>query len=204
MGGAAKVVIVRAKPDGINREDQFLAGIVSIGWPTNTSLESKDRKAIEAILENAFPDLSAISITQVCIFTKLSPGSIILTPSYKSRDIHIFRAISSYTFKSEWISEGNPHTVKVEHIKTVKRSEFSEIVNRALTAARKTVTNFDKYSKEILETLGNGKKPDVEKHPSLQCDTETIAAAHQALKELLKSDNEEIRLKAALALLGKD
>lgn len=207
MNTIKKVFVVRAKPHGIDREDQFISGTISIGWPTNESLKDKDWYAIEKIIKSVNPEITTLSITQIHNFVHIPIGTIILTPSYKNRDIHIFETISDYSYIPEWSDDkiGNPHTIKVNYLKTLSRNHFSEIVNRALLAAKRTVTNFSKYSNEILMIIENdtGKMRD---ETGLNCiqKNDTEIEARQTLKELLNSSNEEIRLRAALALLNKE
>ncbi len=206
MDSAKKIFVVRAKPHNINREDQFLGGTISIGWPTSESLNGKNRDDLEEFLKKAYPDITSMSITQIHNFTTMPIGSIVLTPSYKNRDIHVFETIADYSYSSEWSVEqiGNPHTINVKYLKTLERSHFSEIINRALLAAKKTVTNFSKYSDEILMSIGEDTPGihDTKEFKSAQ-NFETEIEARQTLKELLKSPDDEIRLKAALALLNK-
>lgn len=207
MTSTTKVFVVRAKPHGINREKQFLSGTISIGWPTQESLKNKNREELEKILKNVTPDITKMSITQVENFINIPVGSIILTPSYKNRDIHIFTTAEEYVYKPEWADNeiGNPHTIRVNYVKTLSRSHFSDIINRALLAAKKTITNFTKYSNEI-QMIIDGNKPCAQansKSIKLQEHGENIEA-RKTLKELLQSSDDGIRLKAALALLGKD
>ena len=147
------------------------------------------------------------SITQIHNFVHIPVGSIILTPSYKTRDIHIFETISNYSYIPEWSDEkiGNPHTIKANYLNTLSRNCFSEIINRALLAAKRTVTNFSKYSNEILLIIDDDATnfQDATDSKSFQTNGVEIEA-RQTLKELLKSSNEEIRLRAALALLNKE
>ncbi len=207
MNSTKKIFVVRARPHGIDRENQFLSGTISIGWPTQESLGDKDRDDLEKILKNIYPDITPMTITQIYNFVKIPAGSIILTPSYKNRDIHMFETVSEYLYNPEWFDEqiGNPHTIKAKHLKTLTRDHFSEIVNRALLAAKKTVTNFSKYSNEIHMAIEDESHyiHDTKRPKSAQ-NSDAEIEARQTLQELLKSSDEEIRLKAALALLNKE
>lgn len=201
MNSTKKIFVVRAKPSGINREDQFLAGTVSIGWTTPKSLEGKDRSELERIVKKAYPDITSMSITQIYNFVQMPVGSIILTPSYINRDIHVFETVSEYSYNSAW--PDNPHTIKVNHLKTLERNNFPEVVKRALLAAKRTVTNFTKYSNEIQMIIAGDTVDTDIKGAKLAQKSDDEIEARQTLKELLKSSDEEIRLKAALALLNK-
>ena len=207
MTTTTKVFVVRAKPHGFNRETQFLSGIISIGWPTQESLKDKDREELEKILKSEHPDITQLKITMVENFINIPIGSIVLTPSYKNRDIHIFATVEEYKYKPEWADDkiGNPHTIRVNHLKTVPRDHFSDITQKALLAAKKTITNFTQYSNEI-QMIVTGQE--IYSHENSKIITrqqhEDHVEARETLKELLKSSDDAIRLKAALALLDKE
>lgn len=196
-----KVFVVRSKPHNIHREEQFLTGIISIGWPTQMSLKEKGRRELEEVLRSKYPDISQLSVTQVFEFVRIPVGSIILSPSYETRDIHLFKTTSEYRYVSEWSTNeiGNPHVLDAEYIKTVPRSIFSDKVKTALLAAKKTVTEFSKYGNELLGVIND----DASIIDTAVVSTSPEMEAKETLRALLKSENDEIRLKAALALLGK-
>lgn len=197
------VVVVRAKPDQIDREDQFVAGDASIGWPRIGDLASADRTEIETALKKHYPEQAlSIRVSQIYKFVKLPVGSIMLTPSYQTREIHVFRTTSTYRYRPEWEKEGNPHTIAVEHVRTVPRSAFPDQVQRALLAAKKTVTNFSKYEQLICPIVSRSWVPqDQSDHDSSTPDE--IAEAIQTLRELLKSEDDQVRLHAAVALVNR-
>lgn len=207
-----KVFVVRAKPHGVDRESQFLSGIISIGWPTSESLANKNRVELAKILRDKFnDDMSEIAITMVQSFIDIPVGSIVLTPSYQSSNIHVFQTTSTYRYVAEWSDDdvGNPHVIEAKYLRTVSRQQFSIIVQKALKSAKRTVSNFSKYSNEILDVAFESFDTiDLEKNQSSKGLQEAYEGndeleARQTLKELLKSDNDEVRLKAALALLNK-
>ncbi len=197
------VVVVRAKPNQIDREDQFVAGDASIGWPHTGDLASADRTAIETALKKHYPSQAlSIRVSQIYKFVNLPVGSIMLTPSYQTREIHVFRTTSTYRYRPEWEKEGNPHTIAVEHVRTVPRSAFPDQVQRALLAAKKTVTNFSKYEQLICPIVSGSWVPqDQSDHDSSTPDE--VAEAVQTLRELLKSEDDQVRLHAAVALVNR-
>ena len=198
-----EIVVVRAKPNLVNREDQFLGGVASIGWPDTGDLAGADRSAIERTLKEHHPSNAlSIRISQIHKFVNLPVDSIILTPSYETRDIHAFRTTSSYQYRREWVSEGNPHTIAVQHIKTLPRRAFPDRVQRALLAAKKTVTDFSKYESLISSVLIDGPAPKEQtgQHASAP---DAEAEAVRTLRELLSSKDEKVRLQAAIALVGR-
>ena len=109
MNRNSNVFVLRAKPSGIDREDQFLDGTISIGWGVGESLKGMSRDTIEQKLIAKYGNFKAVNVTQVCFFVSLPIGSIILTPSNKSRDIHIFKTTSEYIYTPENETEGT-HT----------------------------------------------------------------------------------------------
>ncbi len=212
-----KTLVVRAKPHNINREDQFLDGIASIGWPTSESFGGKDWDEIKKILEDHESEkedhedkkiINSIAVTQIHSFVHLPEGSFILTPSCRNRDIHILKTISEYQYKEEWSTDdtGNPHTVKAALLKSVHRSVFSAQVQRALLAAKKTVTDFSKYSEEIATIVNDNNDDDkgISESAAITSSSEIDLEVQETLRKLLKSKNEEVRLKATLALWNKN
>lgn len=155
-----KILLVRCKPDGTEREDQFLEGIISIGWPTKESLKDKSRSELENIIKKNNYDPSPLHITQIFNFITLPKGSVVLTPSIRNRDIHIFKTVTAYIHDPVRVEDGNPHTIRGEFIRTVSREMFSDQLQQSLKAARKTVSDLTKYSNEILKFLKNYSKED--------------------------------------------
>lgn len=195
--------VIRAKPHGTNREQQFLGGTASIGWPRTGSLKGADRAAIERALKVGHSDsATSLSMSQIYNFVHLAVGSLVLTPSYETRDIHLFRTKSAYHYRKAWVEAGNPHTIAVEHLKTVSRDVFPEDVRKALLAAKKTVTDFSKYEAAI-SAIADARNLDPGGHTATTEISGLREEAVRTLRELLSSKNERIRLQAALALVDQ-
>jgi len=196
-----KVLCVRAKPHRVDREEQFLAGDISIGWPEMGDLDGADRPTIQSALEKHRPNgASSLKVTQIYKFVHLPVGSLVLTPSYETRGVHLFRTKSGYRYRDDWSEGGNPHTIKVEYIKTVSRDAFPEQVQRALLAAKKAVTDFSKYEPAI-SAIADGQGPRGDGPASTAASPDAVEA-RRTLRELLSSKDEHVRLKAAMALVG--
>ncbi|ADJ27974.1 hypothetical protein [Nitrosococcus watsonii] len=193
--------ILRAKPHGKNRENEFLNGRISIGWPCEASFEGKEREDISTILRSAYPDITAISISMVDLFVNMPVGSIILTPSLQDKSlIHLFRTSSPYQYNrsTDTDEEGNPHYVEVEHLKTEPRHNLPKAVLRSLSGARKTLSRISQHYDLLDDFINIGFEAGVEansKSPSSR--TEAINVLH----ELLSSNSESIRLQAAVAII---
>ena len=191
------IYILRSKPHYNNREDEFLNGRISIGWPCNHNLNLKKRPDLEIILKKRYLDMSEINISQVEQFINMPNNSIVITPSIKDKSqVHIFKTISTYQYDSSKDNEeiGNPHFIDVNLIKTIQKLELPEDVKKSLSGARKTVSNISKHSK-LMESFLSPKDDIL--YPQKR---ENVI---KVLEKLLHSDNEEIRLKASIELLGQ-
>jgi len=187
--------ILRSKPHYNNREEEFLNGKISIGWPCNHNLNLKKRAELENILKKRYTDISQIQISQVEQFINIPSNSIVITPSLKDKSqVHIFKTIGSYQYDSTKDNDeiGNPHFIEAKLIKTIKKSELPEDIKKSLSGARKTVSNISKHSEVIklfLKEKDNNSN-NIQREKGLK-----------VLEELLNSNNEEIRLKASIELL---
>ncbi len=218
------IYFIRCKPDNKPREDQFTQGLISIGYPVGSSLKEKEREEIAENIKDKWRESGdepkSQDITQCHNFANIRVGSIILTPSLEDTGkIYVFKTLTPYEYDPDREADGNPHTIRSALVKTVNRNTFTDQVQRSMTAARRTVTNFLKYADEIIDTVGSDvldyetdelpipppiDKPVKKEEYRKQKSEDEKSFAKAALRELLNSDNEEIKLKAALALLEKD
>jgi hypothetical protein len=198
--------IVRAKPHGKDREDQFLiGGIASLGYPDlgnlrNSKSQILSFEEISQIMKVEYEDVNNISLatTQVFAFATLPIGSIILTPSIKTRDIHLLETTSEYYFDEKAKTEdiGNPHQIRVKHLRTVARSVFPSEFQSMLNAAKKAVTKLQGRNEETVFALAYGNSP-----PPSVLPEAVEAKIEKTLLGLLESDSREIRIQAAIKLL---
>lgn len=189
------IYILRSKPHYYNRENEFLNGKISIGWPCNHNLNLLPRLDLEIILKKRYSDISGINISQVEHFINMPSNSIVITPSIKDKkQVHIFKTTSTYQYDISKDNDliGNPHFIDAKLIKTIQKSELPEDVMKSLSGARKAVSNISKHSKIVLSFLSEKDNPIYDNKR---------AKGLKVLEELLKSDNEEIRLKASIELL---
>lgn len=198
------VYMVRCIPTGINKEIDFLNGTLSVGWPCLGDLTGKDKNEVEKIFyENYSKDF-----TQLYNFITIPIGSIVLTPSTKNRDIHIFQTTSDYIYNEEQeienhnvpnpLEKGNPHQLHATLLKTVSRDVFYRTLKGPILAARRPVTNLSKYADRV-ELIVNDDTTKPTKIPNNYKDE-----AIETLANLLNSEDENIRLQAALNLLKID
>jgi len=196
------VFVVRCKPHDIIKEDEFLKGTLSVGWPCLGDLTGMTKEQIEPIFNSTWTGHGPIRLSQLYNFITIPKGSAVLTPSVYNRDVHLFVTTSGYIYNKEQDifdnnadnkDKGNPHQIKAKFIKTLAREDFSTKLQAALNAAKRTVTNLSVYMPEIEAILNNEK---VENTGNKYKDE-----ALETLSKLLKSEDENIRLQAAINIL---
>ncbi|MBU4487265.1 MAG: hypothetical protein KKD38_10110 [Candidatus Delongbacteria bacterium] len=201
---AVSVYVVRCKPHNVIKEDEFLKGIISVGWPCIGDLTGMSKKEIEPIFNAAWVGQGPIRLTQLYNFITMPVGSIVITPSVYNRDVHLFVTTSGYYYNKDQdiannhvvgTSKGNPHQIRAKFIITVPREAFSTKLQESLNAAKRTVTNFSSYIPEIEAIINNEPLKSMES-PNIYRDE-----AIETLAKLLKSEDENIRLQAAINLL---
>lgn len=193
--------ILRAKPHGKDRENDFLAGQISIGWPCGQSFLGKNRDELAKILSTAYPEVSETSISMVDLFVKMPSGSIILTPSIQDKSlIHIFKTLSTckYSPSADNDEVGNPHFIEAEYLKTVPRINLPEAVVSSLSGARKTLSRISQHFERLDDFIDANFNVEAELPSELHSNK---AEALQVLYELLNSQDENIRLQAAIAII---
>lgn len=196
--------ILRSKPHGKNRENEFLAGRISVGWPCGESLEGKNREEISIILAKRYSNISKISVSMVGLFVKMPIGSIVLTPSLQDKSfIHLLRTTSTYKYNPSVDSndKGNPHFIEAEYLKRVPRNSLPKDVVRSLSGAKKTLSKISQHFDLLDGFISSGFEDDAE---TLSAPTGRRAEAADVLYDLLSSKNENIRLQAAIAIVGME
>ncbi len=201
--------IIRAKSHGYDYEDEFLDGRISIGWPCKKDLTSSDRGEIKSALQQAYgrDEITETAVSMVEEFMGAPESSIILNPSISNRSlIHIFRTTGTcqYDVSRDNDEYGNPHAIQATHLRTVARSDLPERIIRSLSGARKTVSNISRHSEVIEAFLDSPYTENVEKEERKKKNTAYKADAFLVLYNLLDSESEDIRLKAAIGLLNID
>lgn len=194
--------ILRCKPHGLNREQEFLNGRISIGWPCGTTLEEMTRSDISEVLTNKYEDLSEISVSMVSLFVNMPANSIVLTPSIQNKSlIHIFKTTTGYQYDPEADNDdiGNPHFASAKPLKTVSRADLPPEVIRSLSGARKTLSRISQHYDLLDDYISSGF--DSEKTTEDQSFGDKTEALN-VLYELLASEDENIRLNAAIAILN--
>jgi predicted Zn-ribbon and HTH transcriptional regulator len=193
--------ILRSKPSGYDRETQFKNGKISIGWARGCSFEGLTRNKLSEVLSDK---TSATTLSMVQLFVHMPVGSIVLTPSLENSNlIHIFITTSTYKYDASSDNKeiGNPHYIEANFLKTIPKKSLPNEVLHSLSGARKTLSRISQYYDVLTSFINRGFDVEDEKiHSSSNCD-EMKSEAMKVVFELLSSQNEEIRLKAAALLL---
>ena len=137
----------------------------------------------------------------VDLFVNMPVGSIVLTPSIKDKaQVHIFKTSSAYQYDKSADNDerGNPHFINVTHVKTVSRANLPPAVIRSLSGARKTLSRISQYFDLLDEYISSDF--DAESVVTYAV-SEGKTEAFNVLYELLNSEDENVRLKAAIAIL---
>ena len=187
-----KYLLVRAKINDINREDEFKNGLVSIGWSKGVSFKNLTREEFEKI----FDYKGKTAITQIINFISLKSEDIILTPSIEEKKLYVYKVKSEYSYIKEKEQSGNPHSVKVELLKIIKYTDLPENLKKVIAASRRPVTNIEKYSKNI-DMLYSER---LQKKEILYLELKNKSL--EILKECLDSKNESVKIQAALGILN--
>jgi len=195
-----EILVLRAKPHNIPREDEFLSGVLSVGWPCLGDLTGKTKEEIQNAFHENWPESGPLGLTQLWNFISLPKGSLVLVPSLDGKTVHFFETTSSYLYNASQDEnsrqKGNPHQLHARLLKTVYREIFPKHIKNSLLAARRAVTVFTKYANEVEAVLAADTSEVIPSEPDLR------QRAMDVLAELLESDNEEIRLRAAIELLN--
>lgn len=184
-----KYLIIRSKPHGKEKINEFKEGMISIGWPVGSSFKNNSREDIKK-------KVTGTSVTQIENFITLSVGDIVLTPA-ENKSLLIFEITSPYAYDQSKDNDeiGNPHYVQGKILSHLQNYP-SELEN-VIKASRRAVSNITKYSTIIEEILNpTSKKEIIPEEVSKE-----VQEALKTLKELLSDENSEIRLKAATEIL---
>lgn len=193
-----KAYILRAKPHGKNKENEFLNGRLSVGWPCGEDFKGKSPEQLSPIITKHYPKITATSLSMVNLFVNMPVDAIVVVPSLQDRSlIHIFRTVTTYKYdgSADCDVKGNPHFVNAELLKTVVRSNLPKAVFNSLSGARKTLSSISQHYEILDEFI----KTDFKVDPKLE---NNYAKAMNILSDLLNSENENIRLNAAIAIIG--
>lgn len=194
---------LKSKPHKIERLPLFLKqGFISVGYPGLGSLTDATVEQIEEKLAQAYPEFQGQSLAfhkgMVNAFVNtMQANDIVLIAD--GDDVHIGK-IGQYHYDSDFDNdeEGMCHRRSVEWLSTVQRHYLNDKVQEFLKN-RATITKF-KYPIEDadLEPFLSG---DAKGLAHLQSKAQVYEKAWDVLVKALESEDEKIRVRAAIAIL---
>lgn len=191
--------LLRPMPHGINRMKVFLEQeIVAIGYPIGKTFQGLSYDEIRVALGKWAEGLGNVNI----FVNIMKVGDIVIVPDDNKRDVYIGRIVGEYVHSIDLESGGYPHLRDVTWLFD-KKPLFRNSLPGGIKASLRypgTLADLTKHI-DVIENLisSGGTEP-------ISITTNTIAsvetAAIEVLKALLKSEKEEIRLKAAEVILS--
>lgn len=191
---------IKTQPHGTERIDLFIKqGFVCIGYPGIGDLTNVDKDEIRDRLQQQYKWTGSqlgnhLGIVNAFVNTMKKDDSVLIN---ENEWVHIGK-LDDYKYDSNFESEGMCHRRNVTWIGKVKRDSLNEYV-RELLRNRSIVTKF-KHPADIAE-LDKALENNPAKSTNIKIDEEILTRAIQVLNIALQSENEEIRVKAALGLL---
>ncbi len=194
-----KLFLFRAKPEGINREAEFLENnIIAIGWKELPSLKGKSKDDIKKSLEDKEYTSSNVTVGQINHFVNnMDVGSLCLIPSPSSNDVHLVKITSNYFYNTK--DETFPHQRKIQIINTFNRYDFPSELNKALKPAM-TIADIS-HRLDDLNAFING-DTSKEIHVCIEDELKKLLPiAIENIKECLESEDLYKRTDASLQLI---
>lgn len=191
---------IKTQPHGIERIDLFIKqGFVCIGYPGIGDLTNVEKDEIRDRLQQQYKSTGSqlgnhFGIVNAFVNTMKKDDSVLIS---ENDWVHIGK-LDEYKYDSNFELEGMCHRRNVNWIGKVKKESLNEYV-RELLRNRSIVTKF-KHPADIAQ-LDRALANDPAKSANINIDDEILTRAIQVLNTALQSENEEIRVKAALGLL---
>ena len=193
-----KVWLLRPLPHGTDHLDSFLQNdFIAVGYPVGHSFDDCSYNDIRKLLaQKKWED----GIGNVNIFVKdMSKGDIVVVPSTNKKDIYFGEITSDYLYdQSVDVDEkgsGYPHQRKVKWLFEKSPLLRSDLPNELRSSLRYpgAAADLTKHADNINQLINGSIFPD-----SDSIESKAIAV----VEDLLESENEEIRLKAAQIILS--
>lgn len=193
-----KVWLLRPLPHGTDHLDLFLQNdFIAVGYPVGHSFDDCSYNDIRNLLaQKEWGD----GIGNVNIFVKdMSKGDIVVVPSTNKKDIYFGEITSDYLYDQsvdvDETGSGYPHQRKVKWLFEKSPLLRSDLPNELRSSLRYpgAAADLTKHADNINQLINGSIFPD-----SDSIESKAIAV----VEDLLESENEEIRLKAAQIILS--
>lgn len=192
---------IKTQPHGIERKEFFLnEGFVSIGYPNIGDLTNVDKDDIRERLHQEYGWESSqlgnhLGVVNAFVHT-MEEGDIVLIVD--NEWVHIGE-LGKYKYEEQYESEGMCHRRYVKWIDKVEKYKLNEHV-KELLRNRSIVTKFKHpYDVADLESVLNR---NVSLTANINIDEDIANKAIETLKNALNSEDEEIRVRAAIGILN--
>ncbi|WP_326512183.1 hypothetical protein [Clostridium intestinale] len=191
---------IKTQPHGTERIDLFIKqDFVCIGYPGIGDLTNVDKDEIRDRLNKKYKwtgsQLGNHLGTVNVFVNSMKKDDIVLIN--ENEWVHIGK-LDDYKYDDNFEAEGMCHRRSVVWLGKVKRDNLNEYV-RELLRNRSIVTKF-KHPADIAE-LDKALANNPTQGTNINLDEEILTRAIQVLNDALQSENEEIRVKAAVGLL---
>lgn len=189
--------LIRPIPNGVNRMKDFLdKNLVAIGYPVGISFKGMSNEEIRKSL-GAFPE----GVGNCNIFVNgFNIDDFVIVPDDNKRDVYFGVIKSDYCYEKTLEIEGYPHQRKVEWLfdkKPIFRSSLPEGVRGSLRypGIIADLTKHRDVIEDIIQNEGLQEKGTTKSLSNIESE------ALKVLQDLLRSESEEIRLKASEIIL---
>lgn len=192
--------LLRPMPHGNNRMKVFLEKeIIAIGYPVGKTFQGLSYDEIRATLGKWAEGLGNVNI----FVNIMKIGDIVIVPDDNKRDVYIGSIDGEYQHDIDLESEGYPHLRNVSWLfdkKPLFRNSLPDGIKNSMRYPG-TLADLTKHI-DTIENLITSEGTEL-----MPSTTTTISSveteAIEVLKDLLQSEKEEIRLKAAEVILSQ-
>lgn len=189
--------LLRPLPHGNNRMKVFLKeDIIAIGYPVGKSFQGMSYDEIREALGKWSEGLGNVNI----FVNSMKKGDIVIIPDDNKRDIYMGYINGDYRYEPNLEKDGYPHLRDIIWLfdkKPLFRNVLPDRIRGSLRYPG-TVADLTKHI-DIVEKLINNGIPQAKSESSKNFSVEKEAI--EVLRKLLRSEREEIRLKAAEVIL---
>ncbi len=192
--------------------DEFEKGYVAIGWNDIGDLSNvEDQEQIREIYQSVYPnEHSSKAANAVAMIYKfrvvLSEGTMVVTYNPQTRKYFVGKVVSDYMFKEGVITDYS-HIRKVKWEDRIERDKL-KVSSRNSLGSTLTLFNINQdVSQDIISTLSAKDSPIdavdtvVEKEELDQLKEDTVARAHELIKDKILSLNADQMEELVAALL---
>lgn len=191
----ANTWLFRGSPHGSYQVDNFIENdFIAVGYPVNRSLENLTYEEIHSRLAKFKWEEGIGNVYSLVALFNID--DYVIVPSNNKKDVYLGKITSNYLYKQELdideVGLGFPHQRSVSWLfdkKPILRSKLPEEIRASLRYPG-TVADLTKHT-HLIEEIINEQSTSIEDHNKIEL------KAIKVITELLDSDNEETKFKAA-------